>query len=527
MAVTSQRNHTQPTLDRKGISWDARARQFTCRVGYRLNDRGERARDFQYLTGDADEATVRHINLVREWDATCSKWPEWVSILPAILTPDQIKVAGTAKPFWIKPEWREAAQHLTDRARATVEHSQRSTRLTLAKMNLSQIDHAKETISRLAADAGHMQQFPADVRARALQALQPAANEVRGVAADAQRLTIRQAATAYLAYKAGKIGLKMKGRKSGGGIGDVTYNHVKRMVDDALKLLPDEDADLNDLTHEKLEAFVDAAYRKAKAPRTAYNWCKQGLKPLLDWCHRQSSIDYRNTDTIDEIFSLSKPDASKKSSYTADVIAKLRMIRAVAEAKTAGETWVFVLLGLNCGTYQADIAALTYENLRVAEEGTVALWWQRSKTKHQNTDLWTKHVLWPETWQRMQAHMAPDDVKVNPGRRLFMSESGREMYRVAKGAARMDVIGLRYKRVIDKCKNEDGTPAEIDLSFKQLRKIGLNAVKKASGGSDDVARMYAGQAVPGVLKCYLEDDFTDLSAALTKWGEQLRADKVL
>src|SRR5688572_27570064 len=109
MTATSTDNPTVPTLDRKGVSWDARARQFTCRVGYRFNAKGDRTRDFQYLTADPDDATVKHITLCKQWEADCNRWPGLVEVIRAGL-PEALKGADLTKPIWIKEEWLTAGR---------------------------------------------------------------------------------------------------------------------------------------------------------------------------------------------------------------------------------------------------------------------------------------------------------------------------------------------------------------------------------------------------------------------------------
>ncbi len=95
--ATSTQYPISLSLNRKGVSWDARAGQFTCRVGYRFSERGARVRDFQYLTADSDEATLRHITLMKRWGADCDRWPTRVNVIRLGL-PDYLKAADLSKP---------------------------------------------------------------------------------------------------------------------------------------------------------------------------------------------------------------------------------------------------------------------------------------------------------------------------------------------------------------------------------------------------------------------------------------------
>jgi hypothetical protein len=131
----------------------------------------------------------------------------------------------------------------------------------------------------------------------------------------------------------------------------------------------------------------------------------------------------------------------------------------------------------------------------------------------------------------MQKCLAPKTTRKNPTWRLFLSKRSEELYRTGVGEPRVDSIGQRYHRAALKAiagKDEKGNDVlGVDLPFMQLRKVALNAIKKASGGSDDVVRKFAGQKVPGVLRAYLNDEFDDVSAALVKWRERLLEDGVL
>lgn len=541
MTAISTNYPTAHSLNRKGVSWDTRAKQFTCRVGYRFNEVGARVRDFQYLTADPDDATIRHITLGKRWEADCNRWPALVQVIRLGL-PDPLKSADLSKPVWIKEEWLTAG-------RATME----------GQLQAWEQERA-DVAGQLAADAAEQALFNARVsqasRARADEALDtvrsiagsplmPKLNErSRTAIAEAlydpaahggvtpRRLSIRQAADEFAAYKESKIGLIIPGLKRGGGLKAHSFNGIKRELNYALKHL-DETASLDTLTHERLEHFRDQCYRAAQSPRTAFNLAK-ALKGMLDWADRNRTVAYAAPETINDVFALARPETTKKLTYDAATVAKLKAMKAAAEktVKQGGEpVWVFGLLGLNAACYPSDAASWTYDNLKFTDDGRPYLWWQRQKTSHQNTTLYTRHDLWPETWAAVQGAMAPDDPATNPMRYLFLTRLGQPMYRTAKGRARLDVIGLRWKRCADKAisgQDEAGKDVQgVDLPYAQLRKVALNAVKKAAGGSDDVVRKFAGQKVPGMLKAYLSDDFDDVAGALTKFREVLRAHGVL
>lgn len=49
---------------------------------------------------------------------------------------------------------------------------------------------------------------------------------------------------------------------------------------------------------------------------------------------------------------------------------------ALTQENGGAETWLFVLLAINCGMYHCNIASLTYDSLRFDGEQSY-LWWQR------------------------------------------------------------------------------------------------------------------------------------------------------
>ena len=514
-----------PRHERKGIFIDAAARQYGTRIGYRLDEEtGRRVRsNVQRLGADRDEATIQHLALQREWEALCENWPRWSRVIAEGM-PDKLKDADLSKPVWLRQQWIDAAKvaHKDALAETVVGYAEQFT---------AKIDAGKAGLEVIAQPAQKwLDLVPDGLRARVLQALQPAANEVMGLAPDARRLTIREAADEYIEYKRGKVGLKVRGRRSGGGIKPGTFRQAQWSLESALKLL-DASAGLDTLTHVKLEEVIDRAYQKARSPATARNHMKHGLKPMLDWCHRRPDVLFRKGDETDELFALSKVISTKIVGYSPETAAKLKLLKASAEGSARGRgqpLWPFALLALNCGALQADIGSWTYDDLRFHGEDEPFMWWRRVKTEDVNAGLRVKHVLWPETWDAIKPLLAPRDAKVNPNRLLFLSTTGGPMHRAAtQERARTDLIGLRFKRVLDTCKDEEGENVKLGLSFKSLRKISLNAVKFHSGGSDDVTRKHAGQRVPGVLRNYLLDDYDDVSAALGRWRDQLRADKLL
>ena len=177
-----------------------------------------------------------------------------------MILPEHLEYANISKPFWIDPEWEAQAKIRTHQGL------------------VGALEGIKE---HLKSDQSQLPDLPPDLRGRVLAAIAPTIHEVRGSSVEAQRLSIRQAADAYLEYKRQKIGLIIPGLKKGGGLKPQTYNGVETELNYALKHL-DTSLDLNELTHERLEEFRDDCYRASKSPRTAFNRAK-AIKSMLDW----------------------------------------------------------------------------------------------------------------------------------------------------------------------------------------------------------------------------------------------------
>jgi hypothetical protein len=212
---------TVPTLNRKGVSWDRRARQFTCRVGYRFNHAGKRARGFQYLTGDPETATLQHITLLKDWERLEADWPALRRQVVHGL-PEHLVEADLSKPVWVRPEWIKAAERKLEQLTGQVIRAEeewvadyvRERVETVERVASGQINTELASVTESA--HGWAKRLSPELIARASQARVTA--ETVKVGPQPQRLSIREAAVRYLHYKAEKIGLTIPGLRKGGGM---------------------------------------------------------------------------------------------------------------------------------------------------------------------------------------------------------------------------------------------------------------------------------------------------------------------
>lgn len=308
----------------------------------------------QRLGSNPNEAIIRHAELSKEWEHLEARWPELAEVIHPGLPADIRDIADLSKPVWIQPEWFKAAEE--------VAMNQLVGKVAMDfETSVTTIDQHKQFLRMFTAMETNWLQFaPPDIRERVLQVLQPSANEALGLAANARHVTIREAADEFLEYKRGKIGSKVRGRRSGGGIKAATFRQCEWSLEGALKLVDPTD-DLQTLTHEKLETVIDAAYKTAPSASTARNWMKHGLKQLLDWAHKRRDIHFRKSDETDELFALSKIVSNRIVSYNPETAAKLKLLKAVAEESCEGRgqpLWPFVLLCLNTGAFSPSAAML-------------------------------------------------------------------------------------------------------------------------------------------------------------------------
>jgi hypothetical protein len=220
-STSGSKNHVPGAALRKGIFWDKHAGQFACRIGYKLDEQtGQRVRDVVYRLGSNENAAIiGHANRAGLWEHIVGDWPHYRdTIRPGL--PEAIREsADLSKPVWIAKEWLDNTLVESKKGLADTVKGHADTLTT-------QIDRAKNTLKVEIASPARpwLDMVPPALRSRVLQAIQPAANEVKGIAPDARRLTLRQAATEFLAYKKLSLLSRICGRvsaRAGRRVGDI------------------------------------------------------------------------------------------------------------------------------------------------------------------------------------------------------------------------------------------------------------------------------------------------------------------
>ena len=70
-----------PNIGREGVYFHQPSGQFVSRLGFELNRAGKRVRAFRYLGNDPEEATLRHVAVVREWKFMKAHWAQYRELI--------------------------------------------------------------------------------------------------------------------------------------------------------------------------------------------------------------------------------------------------------------------------------------------------------------------------------------------------------------------------------------------------------------------------------------------------------------
>lgn len=512
------------SLGRRGVYFDKRAGQFVSRVGFWLNNAGQRKRALQYLGAEPEEATIKHIGLVARWNNIKANWLALRDLIRPGL-PEAIRAtADLALPVWIRDEWIFTAE------------SESLNALTAKITNelggvLADVEGGRKFLKMMMmAGSKHdwLQFVPDNVRARVHHATQPTAYEVMGFSPDAERLTVDQARTKYLDDCRARIALPEDGIKAG------TFQNTQRMLRLALGItvkdengteqrVVDPNSLLETITRDDLIAFKRAWLAKVVAgevaKRTAANYCK-AVQFFLAWCYKRDRIVTRRVSGIEDVFRFSDINPINIADYAQ---AKEDLKAVLNEASPRVKLYIY--LALNCGHYQVDIGRLKLAEVQQARGGARIVR-RRDKTSAQNS-FCANHVLWPETWMLLKAELATTDSNSNPQGLALLNEDSRPLYQGSADHAKIDNITSAYWRVVrsvNAARAAKKLPA-VSLSFKQYRKIGATAMHAIAG--EVAQKLYRSASFEGADRFYVRGDFSILDSALKKWRRQLKADKIL
>jgi hypothetical protein len=267
-------------------------------------------------------------------------------------------------------------------------------------------------------------------------------------------LTLEQAKDRYLALYKRRIGLM-----NGKGINENTYDKFERNLTLALALNRTYKRPtcpinvrkrLGDLTLDDYDAFVRFwCDPKIISGRGGLNYIR-AFKQMID------HLKVPKPDEYDEIFAIKMPGTTKIARYNAD------HLKALLNGEDQ-RARMYIMMALNMGYYQVDIARLKFEHVTDAEgnphrKGDMFITKRRERTLHQNTFTTTCYV-WPETQALMEKYRA----RPNPANAYFLSKLGTPYDEDSISPIALDAV--------------KAAGLQGQYSFKQFRKIGASQIK--------------------------------------------------
>lgn len=185
-------------------------------------------------------------------------------------------------------------------------------------------------------------------------------------------------------------------------------------------------------------------------------------------------------------------------------------VRKLAAASST-RTKAFILLGLNCGYTQSDIAHLDAKSLDLTA-GIIDT--ERHKTKEYG--IRQRHKLWPVTVKTLKLCLKNGEANIKD--LLFTDSKGESLLkeRMEYGKfKRSDAVKNSFYRVLKKTK--------IKGSFKQLRKTGASLLetKILDAKEKHLTSVYLAHAEQGTKRHYTEQDYEALDKPLAELGELL------
>jgi len=165
---------------------------------------------------------------------------------------------------------------------------------------------------------------------------------------------------------------------------------------------------------------------------------------------------------------------------------------------------LYILLALNCGYTQADIATLEHGHIDW-QTGMVSR--QRHKTGQPQ-----EHKLWPITLDMLKQH-ATQAGQRDPDLALLGAEGNPLVSEKIKDdgtPSKVDAIGLAFGRLLVKCKVNDGR------GFGIFRKTGADAIAKRFQATPHLVDLYLAHSPRGMRAHYAGQHYDDLHKA-TDW----------
>ena len=242
---------------------------------------------------------------------------------------------------------------------------------------------------------------------------------------------------------------------------------------------------------------------KPIASQTAINWIG-ATRQLFTWC--RDSGKWTEPRGYERIFRVNRramlTNAERKraaqgvETFTLEELGKLW-------AAANEQNRLFVLLGLNCGFAQMEMATLrTWEIDLKANPPRI----ERNRRK---TDVYGQWVLWPKTVELLRRRLKR--TLDNDEELALLTRNGKPLVEYT-GRSRKDAICQSWAKLRKKA----GVNA---LGFKHLRKTGADIIRKIA--SVEVSESYLAHSEKTLARVYSNPDFDKLADALAEMETKL------
>lgn len=243
------------------------------------------------------------------------------------------------------------------------------------------------------------------------------------------------------------------------------------------------DAPILNLYRDKQWEFVEHAKAEHRISKATLKKRLDTLAKWLNWLVDQNILAELPKDL--RTFGRVKLDKPKPVFWSVDEVKKL------ADLATE-RTRLYLILALNCGYTQKDIATL---------EASMVDWQTGIVTRDRHkTGVASKAKLWPSTLALLAKHRS----KKTSGP-LLLGESGKPLYaeQVNENGKliSIDNIRLAFDRLLKRAELTDGR------SFKHLRKTSANLIEQSA---PHLTELFLAHAEKGTKRFYVEQQFQEL-----------------
>lgn len=252
------------------------------------------------------------------------------------------------------------------------------------------------------------------------------------------------------------------------------------------------------LASEFLGEYKNSMLRLLKRHKTSAINIKHRLrtvKAMLLWAYDEDLID-RLPKKLKRYADVTLPKPKPEFFSVAQV-------KALYEAATP-QIQLWIILGLNCGFTQVDIASLTHDMIDL-QKGTI-------RRDRQKTGVDSEHKLWPVTLRLLQEQMTD----ASRSRQALLTHAGhpliREEIRPDGNPSKTDYVAHAFGALRKKVK--------IDLPFKCFRKTGANMLAKKYQDMPWLVTLYLSHCDPTMRKHYTSRHSDELHKATDWLGQQ-------